>query len=194
MIETLRVGSCIAEKTIIAPYKKQSSHPYKIKNMTASFYSYAYNVELPEKAGFEFLKTSFEFFAEEHVGNCEEFAHEAMKKYLKKTKRKLPGSVYNINDGSHVFFGAGHEKDPNSVVCDAWAGQVFPFYAINAELGNWLRYLHLDLTWNTVTPFNVITPYNPKVHHIKPLFSYKPAQPVQSETLEIKPKNLSSKP
>lgn len=112
---------------------------------------------------------------EHHLGNCYEFAIVA--RYLLKMRyRDVPAEIYEVSNGDHVFLVIGNGK--NAVVCDGWAGEIYPMYDIERKLKCFRPYTIES------SHLNVITSYNPEFHVIKPnttLESYN----ISSKTLLI---------
>lgn len=79
------------------------------------------------------------------IGNCGEFTYAAWH-FLKEKNKKIPARICDVKNDDHSFlvFGRGN----NTVVCDAWAGEVYPFYEISGKLKNLLS-------------------YDPKIHSVK---------------------------
>lgn len=103
------------------------------------------------------------------IGNCFELAFVALH-FLRKQDKNLSAHPYHIKNGDHAFIIIGEGN--NSVVCDAWTGEVYPAYEIHQRLGGYRRYK----SSNSLL-LNVVTSYNPKYHSIVPYslqMSYAP--------------------
>jgi hypothetical protein len=94
------------------------------------------------------------------IGNCSEFALTAWH-FLKKQDRNIAADIYSIKNGDHVFLVIGEGN--NAVVCDAWAGEVYPVNEIPKRLGCFGYYQTADSSY-----INVIKSYNPRFHTAMP--------------------------
>jgi hypothetical protein len=91
------------------------------------------------------------------IGNCWELTIVALY-YLSNIDKNLFAHAYSIKNGDHAFVIIGEAE--NAVVCDAWAGEVYPAYEIFSKMGDHKKYTRFS------SAFQVITTYNPKFHSI----------------------------
>jgi hypothetical protein len=92
--------------------------------------------------------------------NCQEFSEIAM--YLaKQIFPEIKTKIFDIKNGDHVFLIIDPDNEDQAVVCDAWAGMVYPLKEINNYLMNYEEMTHQGKT------YNVLIHYNPRFHKIK---------------------------
>lgn len=108
-------------------------------------------------------------------GNCGEYAHCAY--YLMaQSHSNIPADVYRVNRSDHVFLviGRAQASDPGqplswggaAVVCDAWAGLVYPVSEMNYYLSGYKCYKSRILKQLV----NTTPSYNPRYHSVSKRF------------------------
>lgn len=94
------------------------------------------------------------------AANCHETSFMTLYKALQKDPNTTT-YIYDITNGNHLFVVIG--EDPNTqVVCDAWAGRVYPARNITKELSNVVK---VEKTNDDF--INVMTSYNPTFHRLE---------------------------
>lgn len=106
------------------------------------------------------------------VGNCYEYAHCAYF-LMRQSNSRVPADIFIINKSDHVFLviGRANDSDPGeplswgkaAVVCDAWAGLVYPVTEMNYYLNGFKRYSSHILDHDA----NVLPTYNPRYHSFR---------------------------
>ncbi|HTM63981.1 MAG TPA: hypothetical protein VL360_05710 [Gammaproteobacteria bacterium] len=105
------------------------------------------------------------------VGNCDEYASITLE-YVRRLDSYVRAEIFNIKNGDHAFVVVGRnlnsdEKDfktwgDEAVVCDAWAGSVFPASEMSVKLG--------DYKWRGFAgrsdKFSTVFHFNPKYHRL----------------------------
>jgi hypothetical protein len=95
------------------------------------------------------------------VGNCAEFTFVAWH-FLRKKNPKIKASCFYVENGDHVFLVIGDKG--NAVICDAWAGEVYPYLDMDSKLT-------CHRTFADSSSLNMTTHFNPKYHFSHPDFS-----------------------
>lgn len=104
-------------------------------------------------------------------GNCGEFAHCAYV-LMSRAYPLVPAEILRIKNGDHVFLVFDREKDSDlkqpstwgnrAVICDPWAGMVYPVTEMNYYLSNYQAYKSQLLEHGV----NVLPSYNPRYHNL----------------------------
>lgn len=112
---------------------------------------------------FDTRNTVYEKIAERAIkngiGNCGEFAF-VIKHFIRKQNTKMSVKLMSIKNSDHIIPIIGEGE--NAVVCDAWAGKIYPASEIVRELKAYKKYTSPN------SFYNVITSYNPRFHAVEP--------------------------
>lgn len=93
------------------------------------------------------------------IGNCGEFSY-AVLRFIKQLNPNVSVKLCSLDNSDHVFPIIGEGED--AIVCDAWAGEIYPVIEIPKKLKGYKNYPSTDAF------FNVITSYNPRFHAVVP--------------------------
>lgn len=132
------------------------------------------------RARFGYVRTSttmdaamsmFSSVCESSFGNCGEFAH-CTYVLMSKAYPLVPVDILRIENGDHVFLVIDRQEGSDlrqpmtwgnkAVLCDPWAGMVYPVTEMNYYLNNFKRYKSQLLEHNV----NVLPSYNPRYHKL----------------------------
>lgn len=110
-------------------------------------------------------------YSAKKVGNCLEYAKHAME-FLREEDKTLRIEAMHIKNGDHVFVVIGRAQGSKAsdfttwgdaaVVCDAWAGRVFPASEIPEQLGDYRNMIYRPHN----EKYTVVTGFNPNYHRI----------------------------
>jgi len=99
------------------------------------------------------------------IGNCDVLNYGA-RLYIINTAPSTKANIYSIKNGSHAYLVVGNEADGDAVVCDAWAGQVYPLTELNKHLCS------QECIKVGEKIYNLMIHYNPNFHKLVPGFLF----------------------
>ena len=122
------------------------------------------------------LETCVKCCKKYHAAKCTEYCHLVLDTLIKMGIHS-PVEMYEIKNGDHVFtvIGRNQDSDPhhftswgeNAVVVDAWAGEIYPAFAIPKILKDY-AYYNSQTYLHEVS--RLVFPFDPRFHQLSPKF------------------------